>query len=43
MNDYDGIHNCNGLIYSPSKKFDKFDSLFLWGSKHKVKKDFNTD
>jgi len=33
MNDYDGIHNCNGLKYSPSKKFDNFDSLFCMGIK----------
>jgi hypothetical protein len=24
MDDYDGIYNCNGLKYSPSKKFDNF-------------------
>jgi hypothetical protein len=24
MDDYDGIYNCNGLKYNPSKIFDKF-------------------
>jgi len=24
MDDYDGIYNCSGLKYSPSKNFDNF-------------------
>jgi hypothetical protein len=43
MDDYDGIYNCNGLKYRPSKNFDNFDSLVLWGSKYEIKKDCNKD
>ncbi len=33
MDDYDGIHNCNSLKYSPLKKITTFDSLFFMGIK----------
>jgi len=33
MDDYDGIYNCNGLKYRPSKNFDNFDSLVFMGIK----------
>ncbi len=44
MDGYDGIYNCNDLKYNP---FELFDNIlihyFLWGSKYKVKKDYNKD
>jgi hypothetical protein len=44
MDGYDGIYNCNDLKYNP---FEIFDNIlihyFLWGSKYKVKKDYNKD
>jgi len=41
MDDYDGISNYNGLKYNLLEILTTFDSLFLWGSKYRVKKDYN--
>jgi hypothetical protein len=35
MDDYDGILNCNGLKYSPSKIFDNFLFIIFYGRKSK--------
>jgi hypothetical protein len=41
MDDYDGIYNCNGLKYSPSKIFNNYlTHYFLWESKYRVKNDY---
>jgi hypothetical protein len=43
MDDYDGIHNCNSLKYSPSECLTTFDSFFLRESKYKIKKYYSKD
>jgi hypothetical protein len=34
MNDYDGIYNCNSLKYSPTKNFDKFWFIIIYGDQN---------
>jgi hypothetical protein len=34
MDDYDGIYNCNGLKYSPSKIFDNYWLIIFYGDQN---------